>query len=354
MKSYHNTKTDKWDNFRSKLIYLKEIIDPNYLLDKLGFSSSHDTVHEFRCNCPVHGGDNSTAFRFNKETKTWVCFTRKCHDVYGNDIIGLIKAVTGKDFVESVEYLKELTGDVSEIDYIESKRNREINEFIRSNSNIIFRNKEVNEEYLNKFKPLRSEYFLSKGFKEETLNYFEVAGGWHDKFGIIRDVIPIRDNSGELVAYSLRDTRPDSDNSDFKYILTPGFDKQKCLYNLDKAKRYCSKLPLIVVEGFKSVWRLHEYGINNVVASMGSGVTTGQQLLLYSYAINGVVTFFDNDIAGVNATLKAYDEMHDRIDFYPVYIQEIDEFGNGLDPADLNAEQVYEYLDTYFIMEDFR
>jgi DNA primase len=195
---------------------------------------------------------------------------------------------------------------------------------------------------------------LTKGFKNETLDYFEVAGGWHDKFGIVRDIIPIRDNSCELVAYSLRDTRLESDNSDFKYILTPGFDKQRCLYNLDKAKKYCSKLPLIVVEGFKSVWRLYEYGINNVVASMGSGITSGQQLLLYSYAINGVVTFFDNDIAGVTATLKAYEDMHEKIDIFPVYIQEVDEFGDGLDPADLSAEQVYEYLYTYFIKEDFK
>lgn len=347
MKSYHKYQNDKWENFKEKLDYMKNTVDPAYLLGDLGFTLEHQTHKEVRCACPIHGGDNKTAFRFNKETRTWVCFTHKCHEVHGNDIIGLIKAITGRDFADAVDYLKELTGDVSAVDYVEHKRQREMKEFVSSYSTVKMRPESVNRASLTKFKDYRSSYFSLQGFKESTLDYFEVAGGWKDKHKIIRDIIPIMDDRGNLVAYSLRDTRSDVDE-DFKYILTPGFDKQNCLYNLDKAQKYGGDLPLIVVEGFKSVWRLYEYGIYNVVATMGSGITTGQQQLLFLYAMHGIVTFFDNDKAGVEATDKACKDLTSKLDVRPVFIQEVDEDGKGLDPADLTQEQVYEYLETYF------
>lgn len=347
MKSYHKYKEKKWENFKEKLDYMKNTVDPLYLLNDLGIETSHQTSKEIRCACPIHGGDNRTAFRFNKETRTWVCFTHKCHETFGNDIIGLIKALTGRDFVRAVDYLRDLTGDVSGSDYVEHKRQREMDSFIHSYDTIKMRPESVNKVSLEKFKPMRSKYFLKHGFKNSTLDYFEVAGGWKDKHGIIRDIIPIRDAGGGLVAYSLRDTRDNVDD-DFKYILTPGFDKQNCLYNLERAQEYGDRLPIIVVEGFKSVWRLYEYGIKNVVCTMGSGITTGQQFLLCMYAMKGVVTLFDNDKAGVDATNKACDDLGDKLDVRPVFIQEVDENGKGLDPADLTKDQVYEYLATYY------
>lgn len=348
MKSYHKYKSQKWENFKEKLDYMKSTVDPVYLLSDLGVDITHQTHKEVRSACPVHGGDNQTAFRFNKETRTWVCFTHKCHEIHGNDIIGLIKALTGREFVESVEYLRELTGDVSGTDYIEHKRRREMTEFIQSYDHIAMKPDTVSEASLEKHKPLRSNFFLTQGFEQETLNYFEIAGGWKDKHKLIRDIIPIRNDRNNLIAYSLRDTRSNVDDNDFKYILTPGFDKQHCLYNLNKAQKCTDKLPLIVVEGFKSVWRLYEYGIRNVVATMGSGITMGQQQLLFLYAMKGIVTFFDNDKAGVDATNKACVDLGNKLDVRPVFIQEVGENGKGLDPADLTKDQVYEYLATYY------
>jgi len=347
MKSYHNYKEKGWDNFKDKIEYLKTSIEPRYLLENLGINVEHESYKEIRCSCPVHRGDNKTAFRFNKETRTWVCFTHKCHEIYGNDIIGLIKALTGKDFIEAVNHLKFLVGDVNEIDYIESKRNREISNFIQSYDRITLKHKSVNEPSLKKFRTLRTIYFNSKGFKNSTLDYFEVGGGWTDSQGIIREVIPIRNHNDDLVAYSLRDIRDLSDD-DFKYILTPGFDKENCLYNLNKAQEYGDILPLIVVEGFKSVWRLYEYGIKNVVAVIGSHITEGQQLLLCRYALKGVVLMFDNDKAGVTGTIRACADLNGKMDVRPVFIQEVDKNGKGLDPSDLTQKQVYEYLETYF------
>jgi DNA primase len=280
---------------------------------------------------------------------TWVCFTHKCHDAHGNDVISLIQAVTGYNFMGAVKWLKRLVGDIdTEANYIASKREREMQAFVEEHGQGAQRPRSVNDHSLQDFKPLRSNYFIKKGFKPETLDYFEIAGGWKDSQNLIRDIIPIRDDRGKLVAYSLRDIRLNVDDEDYKYILTPGFNKQNCLYNLHRAQDLGADKPIIVVEGFKSVWRLHELGIDNVVAVMGSEVTEGQRFLLCMYALKGVVLFFDNDSAGVEGTNKAIAELSKQMTVRPVFIQEVDENGKGLDPADLSDELIYEYLNTYY------
>lgn len=347
-KSYSKFKKESWEDFKEKLDLMKEGIDPGFLVEELGFKVERETPKELRAPCVIHGGDNTTAFRFNKKTRTWVCFTHRCHEQYGNDVVALIRAVKGFNFMGAVEWLKSMAGEFCLDDgYVLYKRKREMDRFVEEN----YENQKprsVNENSLNDFKPLRSKYFLRQGFKRETLDLFEIAGGWKDSNDLIRDIIPIRDDKGELVAYSLRDIREGVDDDDFKYILTPGFNKQGCLYNLFRAQELASKKPLIVVEGFKSVWKLHELGIDNVVATMGAHITEGQQFLLYMYALNGIVMFYDNDSAGVEGTLKAIDDLSNKMTVRPVFIQEVDENGKGLDPADLSDRLIYDYLNTYY------
>ena len=348
-KSYYKYKKEKWENFKDKLDQLKYSVDPRFLVEELGFHVSTESRKELRGACRIHGGDNKTGFRFNKDTKTWVCFTHDCHKQHGNDVISLIQAVMGYNFMGAVDWLKRLVGDVdTEAGYIEFKRGREMQSFMDMSDAHTARPRSVNEHSLKDFTPLRSQYFLKKGFKQETLDTFEIAGGWKDSQDLIRDIIPIRDDRGELVAYSLRDIRMNVDDEDYKYILTPGFNKQACLYNLFRAQDLGADKPIIVVEGFKSVWRLHELGIDNVVATMGSGITDGQQFLLCMYALKGVVLFFDNDAAGVKGTTKAVADLSDKLTVKPVFIQEVDENGKGMDPADLSDEMIYEYLQTYY------
>lgn len=340
-------KDRQWRKYREKLEYLKLSVDPRYLIESLGFEIHRESPKEIRSICIIHGGDNQTAFRFNKDKRTWVCFTHKCHEIYGNDIVSLIKVVMSVDFIGAVEYLQHLTGDVGDgMGLTETKIHREQEEFIRSYKNLKTPSKIVNEETLTKFK-FRSNSFLHDGFLNETLNNFEIGGGYTDSFGYTRDVIPIRDDKSHLVAYSLRDTRRNVTNDDFKYILTSEFDKNSTIYNLNKAKRFSEKKPLIVVEGFKSVWKLHEYGIENVVAIMGSRITPGQADLFCQYALKGIVVMFDNDAAGVSGAAQTYEELKNKLDVYLVFITEVDEDGRGLDPSDLSKKTIEGYLKKY-------
>lgn len=350
MMAMRATKMRNLDNnrieFKHKLDYLKFSVDPEHLLNSLGFKISNETEKELRAPCLIHRGDNKTSFRFNKDYKSWVCFSHKCHKTYGNDVISLIMAVTGRTFNEAVSYLQSLVGDVStNIQMaLEYERRKERKHFIDMYSSNIEKPEIVSEDKLRLYRPFRSDSFLRDGYSDETLDFFEVAGGYTDSFGYIRDIIPIRDDAGELVAYSMRDTRRDVTDTDYKYILTKGFIKDKVLYNLHNAKQHLASKnsTLIVVEGFKSVWRMHDLGIHNVVAVMGSELLPGQVNLLFTHAVENIVVMFDGDTAGISGALKARDTVQGKLGCYPIFILE-----EGKDPSDLDDDQIYNYLRGY-------
>lgn len=338
----------RWQEFKYNLEKAKEMVDPRYLIESLGFSVSRETAKEIRGACRVHGGDNRTSFRFNKDTRSWVCFSHKCHEVFGNDIIGLIKAALNVEFIGAVEYLESLVGELgrSSLDSIKYRRKKEKESFIKSRKRNQPKSSIVTEECLKQFKAFRSNYFEKYDFQKETLDFFEIAGGYTDGHGFIRDIIPIRDDKGKLMAYSMRDIS-DVGDYDFKYILTKDFDKDKVLYNLHNAREHIKDKPLIVVEGFKSVWLLWQYGIKNVVAVMGSFIGPGQRNLLYTYAMNGIVLMFDNDKPGISGCVKVCEELRNKIKTTPIFMTEVDEEGNGLDPSDLDREAIYQYLKKF-------
>lgn len=337
MTNSHNDKNE----FRYKLDRLKESVDPRYLVESLGFNIMRETAKELRGPCIIHGGDNKTAFRFNKETRTWICFSHRCHEIFGADIIGLIKAALDVDFVGAMKYLENLVGDIDSSRYVEYKRKKERELFIRSKKTNQPRSSIVTEECLKQFKPFRSKYFVKQGFTTEILDYFEIAGGYTDGGGLIRDIIPIRDDEDMLVAYSFRDIRNFTDY-DNKYIHTLGFNKDKVLYNLNNAKNFMKNGNLIVVEGFKSVWKLCQYDIQNVVAVMGTQITFGQENLLYKYPIDNLIIFFDGDTAGISGAIKICERLRGKLNVIPIFITE-----EGKDPADLSKEIISGYLKGY-------
>ena len=77
------------------------------------------------------------------------------------------------------------------------------------------------------------------------------------------------------------------------------------MYNLnnclDESKVY-------LVEGAFDVWNLYQIGVKNVVAVMGSSISTNQEKLLLKYFID-VCLLFDNDKAGLLATKKSIDKL---------------------------------------------
>ncbi|HEY9300751.1 MAG TPA: DNA primase, partial [Phormidium sp.] len=117
-----------------------------------------------------------------------------------------------------------------------------------------------------------------------------------------RLIIPIRDSVGNVIALGARSlneaTKP-------KYLNSPDnpiFKKSSTLFGLDKAvEGIKARDQAIIVEGYFDVMRLHQVGIKNAVACMGTSLTTEQVLLLSRYT-NNLILNADSDPAGEAAT----------------------------------------------------
>jgi DNA primase len=100
------------------------------------------------------------------------------------------------------------------------------------------------------------------------------------------------------------------DNSLPKYVNSPQsliFDKGKILYGLNFSKEAVRKKEeMILVEGYTDVIALHQAGIENVVASMGTSLTPSQARLIKRHS-DRVFIAYDQDKAGIAATLRSFD-----------------------------------------------
>lgn len=319
---------------------IKSAVDPEHLLTMLGFSIYRRSANELRGPCVVHGGDNKTAFRFRKDKKTWVCFTKQCHLTYGSDSIGLVQGVLKYDFEEAVRFLSDMTGisteDGKEGRFNEIRNELEMKKFSKMRKREYIPPSDVSEYNLTQYRAMRTDYF-EKWFPPSVLETFEIGGSYFDRYSIQRELIPIRDNDGKLVAFSGRSL----EEIEPKYLLTNGFSKDKVLYNLYRAKEHLNeknKYTLIVVEGFKAVWYLNMYGFDNVVACMGSKITPGQINLLCKYA-HKVVLLLDGGSAGRDGIDAALVDLRGKIKTEAIYIPD-----DGKSPDDYPPDIVIDWL----------
>lgn len=194
-------------------------------------------------------------------------------------------------------------------------------------------------------------------FSPETLTHFEVGwDGWHN-----RVTFPVRDIKGHLVGISGRSVyegqRPKYkvyDKREYGCWKTP-YDKGNKRAWLWNAYRVFPELTLnvnpedesrglIVVEGFKAGMWVHQSGITNVVALLGSYLTWEQQLMLESMSVP-VYLFLDNNDPGWEGQLDAAERLEakgiwTRIVEYPDRLREEEK----AQPDSLTAEEVHEQV----------
>ncbi|ALE01514.1 DNA primase [Candidatus Pseudothioglobus singularis] len=127
---------------------------------------------------------------------------------------------------------------------------------------------------------------------------------YYDRF---RDrlMFPIHNTKGSVIGFGGR-VLSSKDNP--KYLNspeTPLFSKSKELYGLYHCRKYSRKIDaIIVVEGYMDVIALHQQGITNVVATLGTA-TTSSHLQVLSRTAETIVFCFDGDKAGRDAAWKA-------------------------------------------------
>lgn len=119
---------------------------------------------------------------------------------------------------------------------------------------------------------------------------------------------PIHNLSGKVIGFGGRILT--NDKKQPKYINTPESEiyvKNKSLYGIFFARKAIHQQnECLLVEGYTDVLALHQAGIENVVASSGTSLTTGQIQLIKRYTPN-ITILYDGDAAGVKAALRGLD-----------------------------------------------
>jgi DNA primase len=144
----------------------------------------------------------------------------------------------------------------------------------------------------------------------------ENGSGFYDTFRN-RLMFPIRDENARIIGFGGR-VMPGSEDP-AKYLNspeTPLFSKSRCVFGLDLGRqRIVETRTVAVVEGYTDVIMAHQFGVSNVVATLGTAMTEQHVNILRRFA-DRIVLLFDADVAGetaVNRTVELF--MTQPVDF---------------------------------------
>jgi DNA primase len=283
--------------------------------------------------CPFHD-ERTPSFSVDPQEKLYYCFGCEA----GGDVFRFVQEKEGLSFPEAVESLAERFGveieREAEDPKVEAARRRKtrLTELLERTAAFYTTfladspkaakardyleqrglSSEVLADFGVGFAPSPYDTVLMRGqragFKPDEL----IAAGLiqqgkrgpYDKFRS-RIMFPIRDARGRMAGFGGRATTTDQKP---KYMNSPEgelFHKSRILYGLDKARGAIAKAGrAVVVEGYTDVLALHQAGIGEAIAVMGTAITE-EQLGLLSGLCETVVLAMDADSAGHDAMIRA-------------------------------------------------
>lgn len=317
------------------MFYSEEIIEEvarnNEIVDLIG-----DYVHlnkkgnSYFGLCPFHN-EKTPSFSVSREKQMFYCFG--CGK--GGNVYSFLMDYENYSFVEAVKFLAKRAN----IDLPEPEVSEEVADRMRHKERLYEINNRAARYYYGVLKSQygqnATQYLTDRGIQPEVVkkfglgyatmfrnnlkNYLQENGYQesdiadagllivnkdkpsYDRF-FNRIMFPIFDVHGRVIGFGGRvmgDGLPKYLNTNETQI----FDKSRNLYGLNLAKR--SRQPfLILVEGYIDVIALHQAGIDNAVASLGTALTGGHSNLLKRY-VDEVIIAYDADQAGIAATLRA-------------------------------------------------
>ena len=285
--------------------------------------------------CPFHN-EKSPSFSVSPDKQIFHCFG--C-GVGGNAFTFLMK-IEGINFVEAVQTLAEraniqlptLENNADTAKEILKSKVLKVNEIAANfyHENLYLPDSKIAQEYIKKRKltnetlksfkigfsgkfdelyhKLKKEGFEDPEILESGLVNKNERGQYIDRYRN-RLMFPICDARGRVIAFGgrvLDDSKP-------KYINSPenvAYSKGRNLFGLNVAKKQGHLQQILIVEGYMDVISLHQRGITNVVAPLGTALTQQQGWLLRKNA-EQIVLSFDSDEAGLNAKIRALDILQD-------------------------------------------
>lgn len=294
--------------------------------------------------CPFHK-EKSPSFSVSPDRQIFHCFG--CG--VGGNVFHFLSKIENMTFPEVIETLAEKSGvelpvDSSNLDdkqaYLKSKV-YEINKCAAEfyHENLYSENAKPAQEYVKKRKldnnTLKNfligysanfdelyKLLKSKGFTEEEILASGLVnkndkGQFIDRFRK-RLMFPIQDVRGRVIAFGGRTLLNEPERKKLeetgrkipKYINSSEgivYSKGRHLFGLNVARKFEGKMKrIIIVEGYMDAISLHQRGIHNAVASLGTAMTEAQGRLLRQNS-EQVIISYDSDSAGQSATLRGLD-----------------------------------------------
>lgn len=276
--------------------------------------------------CPFHG-EKTASFSVSKSKQIYYCFG--CHN--GGDVIKFIMEVEKLSYIEAIQFLAKRVGITLKYDeeYIDpKKKDKEVLKKILKESakhfllNLSKSSGKPAAIYLNERKiDVDTAYKFGLGYANNEIIKKLKGSGFSDKLieqcglfkrgkkGLFclfnnRLTFPIFDSFGNVIAMGGRKLNDD----DFgpKYLNSPDtllYDKSRELYALNIAKKSNMDY-FIIVEGYMDTISLHQAGVDNAIAVLGTALTYSQAKLIRKYK-QKVILCFDNDMAGHKATIRS-------------------------------------------------
>ncbi len=313
-------------------------------------------------NCPFHG-EKTPSFKIDPATQLWHCFGCGA----GGDAFGFVMRSDNMEFPDAVRLLAENARiEITESGESVPRGHKErvhaacadAAEFYhrvltgsRDSGATTAREyladrgfgSEVAKRWMLGFSPgkgVLSAHLTQAGYTRDelvdaNLVYADDSGRLKDRF-YNRVMFPIWDPQGRAIAFGGRVVGA----GEPKYLNTndtPVFHKSASLFAIDRAKApITASGTAIVVEGYTDVIALHEAGMTNVVATLGTALTK-QHLKLLGRFSRRVVYLFDGDEAGARAADRAV-EFVDRTATAEAGASQVAldvvALPDGLDPAD--------------------
>ncbi len=296
------------------------------------------------CPCPIHGGDNPEGCSIFTDGNTakgnWNCWTQHCEEEYGRNLFGFVRGVLSNQkasdvsILETVKFCLEfLDLDVKELDILtDIESNNEIkllDIFKRSPERNAL---DVNRQTVIDTIQIPADYYLKRGYKEETLTRFDIGTCTKKNKPMSgRVVVPIYDEDYNYIGCIGRSFRQ---NMNPKWLHSKGFRKSSYLYGLNLAKdKILETSTAVLVEGQGDVWRMHEAGVENTVGIFGASLSDDQLVLLEASGALNLVILTDYDEAGNKAAEQIMNKCGRRFNYYRPSISE-------KDVGDMTIEQI--------------
>ncbi|CUO90673.1 DNA primase DnaG [Clostridium baratii] len=277
--------------------------------------------------CPFHN-EKSPSFSVSQDKQIYKCFG--CGEA-GN-VLTFVMKNRNLNFIEACKVLAEKANIRLDLG------NGEESKVVKKKELLYKVNVEAARYFFSNLQRDKNskEYFTNRGIKEITIKRFGLGyakDGWQNlrihlkrkgfndelmlEAGLVlksqkgtiydrfrnRVMFPVFNSKGNVIGFGgrvLDDSKP-------KYLNSPEtlvFQKGTNLYGLNFViKHKNEERYFIIVEGYMDLISLHQYGITNVVASLGTALTTNQARLLKRYA-DKVIISYDADFAGQTATLR--------------------------------------------------